>query len=94
MNMRLLGARTIEEVTEDMVDARAVGWHDGGGVPQDHMFTSNCASASSLPLRDAQLLTRLCFSRRTSFARQPQGETLRSSGRGEGYADVESISGL
>lgn len=52
MNMRLLGARTMEEVTEDMVDAQAVGWHDGGGVPQDHMFTSNCASASSLSLRD------------------------------------------
>lgn len=42
MNMRLLGARTIDEVTEDMVDARAVGWHDGS-VPQDHMFSTNCA---------------------------------------------------
>jgi hypothetical protein len=48
MNMRLLGARTIDEVTEDMVDARAVGSHDGS-VPTDHMFSTNCACTPSWP---------------------------------------------
>lgn len=44
MNMRLLGARTLKEITPEMVDASALGNH-ASGVPQDRMFEGNCEYA-------------------------------------------------
>lgn len=40
MNMRLIGARTIDEVTEDMVDANSVTTHIT--IPGDSRYTQNC----------------------------------------------------
>jgi hypothetical protein len=45
MNMRLIGAPTLTDVTEDMVDARAVTNHDV--PPGKSAYHSNCESTSS-----------------------------------------------
>ncbi len=41
MNMRLLGARTIDDLCPEMVDAGALGQHIVT-VPQDNLFNSTC----------------------------------------------------
>ena len=41
MNMRLLGARTIDDLVPEMVDASALGQHIVP-VPQDNLFQSTC----------------------------------------------------
>ena len=43
MNMRLLGARTIEDLKPEMVDARALNQHIVT-VPQDNLFQQTCKS--------------------------------------------------
>ena len=41
MNMRLLGARTIDDLVPEMVDASALNQHIVP-VPQDNLFQSTC----------------------------------------------------
>jgi L-lactate dehydrogenase (cytochrome) len=41
MNMRLIGARTIDELTPDMVDASAIHSHVGF-TPPDNLYNSIC----------------------------------------------------
>ena len=41
MNMRLLGARTIDELVPEMVDASALNQHIVG-VPTDNLFQQTC----------------------------------------------------
>ena len=43
MNMRLIGAPTIKEVTREMVDASCIGTHLVA-VPEDRLYHQNCAS--------------------------------------------------
>jgi L-lactate dehydrogenase (cytochrome) len=56
MNMRLLGARSLEEVVPEMVDARSVGTHVVAG-PTDRLYDSNCKNFSHRLVE--HLLTRL-----------------------------------
>lgn len=42
MNMRLLGAPTLKDVTRDMVDASNIHTHVVA-VPDDRLFHQNCA---------------------------------------------------
>jgi L-lactate dehydrogenase (cytochrome) len=57
MNMRLLGARTIGDLTPDMVDANALHSHVGL-TPVDNLYNTTCESISFD--RVMSLLT-LCF---------------------------------
>jgi L-lactate dehydrogenase (cytochrome) len=41
MNLRLLGARDLKEVTREMVDASNIGLHVVE-VPRDRLFNNNC----------------------------------------------------
>ncbi len=41
MNMRLLGARNIEDVCPDMIDASNIGAHVAA-IPGDRLYDSNC----------------------------------------------------
>ena len=41
MNMRLLGARTIDDLVPEMVDASALNQHIVP-VPQDNLFSATC----------------------------------------------------
>ena len=50
MNMRLIGAPTIKDVTREMVDASSVHSHIVA-VPDDRLFHQNCASLSCLLLK-------------------------------------------
>ena len=43
MNMRLLGVRTIDELTPDLVDASALHAHVGL-TPSDNLYNSTCMS--------------------------------------------------
>ena len=43
MNLRLIGAPTIKDVTRDMVDASSIHSHLVA-VPEDRLFHQNCAS--------------------------------------------------
>lgn len=47
MNMRLLGARTIDELVPEMVDASALSSHVVL-TPQDNLFHQTCKSHSAL----------------------------------------------
>lgn len=47
MNMRLLGARTIDELVPEMVDASALSQHIVT-VPQDNLFSATCEFSYSL----------------------------------------------
>ena len=47
MNMRLLGARTIDELVPEMVDASALSSHVVL-TPQDNLFHQTCKSHSTL----------------------------------------------
>lgn len=46
MNMRLIGARTIDELAPEMVDASGIHSHVGL-TPQDNLFNSTCESRRS-----------------------------------------------
>ncbi len=46
MNMRLLGARTIDDLVPEMVDASALNQHIVA-VPTDHLFEQTCESSVS-----------------------------------------------
>ena len=50
MNMRLLGARTIDEIVPDMVDASSLKSHFVM-TPQDNLFQNTCECASVLRSR-------------------------------------------
>jgi hypothetical protein len=41
MNMRLLGAQTIKDVTPEMVDASAISMHIAA-TPGDRLYDNNC----------------------------------------------------
>jgi L-lactate dehydrogenase (cytochrome) len=43
MNMRLIGARTIDELAPEMVDASGIHSHVGL-TPQDNLYNSTCES--------------------------------------------------
>lgn len=45
MNMRLLGARTIEDVVPAMVDSGSIGLHTTT-VPSDELYNVNCKHLS------------------------------------------------
>lgn len=45
MNMRLLGARTIQEVVPEMVDASNIHSHVAA-VPADRLYEGNCKFTS------------------------------------------------
>lgn len=45
MNMRLLGAPTMKDVTRDMVDASSIKQHIVA-VPEDKLYHQNCESLS------------------------------------------------
>lgn len=47
MNMRLLGARSIQEVVPDMVDASNIHTHVAT-VPADRLYEGNCKSRLEL----------------------------------------------
>jgi L-lactate dehydrogenase (cytochrome) len=47
MNMRLLGARTIQEVVPEMVDTSNIHTHVAT-VPVDRLYKGNCKSAIDL----------------------------------------------
>ena len=47
MNMRLLGARTINDLVPEMVDASALSQHIVT-VPQDNLFQATCKPTLSL----------------------------------------------
>ena len=51
MNMRLLGARTIDELVPEMVDASALNQHIVS-VPTDHLFEQTCTSIALAGVRD------------------------------------------
>jgi len=44
--MRLLGARTIDEVVPAMVDSRSIGLHTTT-VPSDELYSVNCKCSSA-----------------------------------------------
>ena len=50
MNMRLLGARTIDDLVPEMVDASALNQHIVM-VPQDNLFQATCEFFAVLYLR-------------------------------------------
>lgn len=41
MNLRLLGARTLDELRPEMVDARAISAHVGT-TPEDNLYNKTC----------------------------------------------------
>lgn len=45
MNMRLIGARNVKEITRGMVDASNIGSHVVS-VPRDRLYDSNCQSSA------------------------------------------------
>lgn len=45
MNMRLLGARSIDEIVPEMVDASAIHSH-AGLTPEDNLYKAACTSIS------------------------------------------------
>ena len=47
MNMRLIGARNLEEIVPEMVDASNIGSHIVS-VPGDELYNSNCKPGLSL----------------------------------------------
>jgi L-lactate dehydrogenase (cytochrome) len=47
MNMRLIGARNLEEIVPEMVDASNIGSHIVS-VPGDELYNSNCRPGFSL----------------------------------------------
>jgi L-lactate dehydrogenase (cytochrome) len=47
MNMRLLGARNVQEVVPDMVDASNIHTHIAN-VPVDRLYEGNCESTLEL----------------------------------------------
>jgi hypothetical protein len=46
--MRLLGARTIDEVVPEMVDARSIASHSS--PPSDELYMGNCKCHYSFPI--------------------------------------------
>jgi len=46
MNMRLLGAQTIKDVTPDMIDASAISVHIAA-TPVDRLYDNNCKIITS-----------------------------------------------
>ena len=50
MNLRLIGAPTIKDVTREMVDASNISTHLVA-VPEDRLYHQNCASSPSHTLR-------------------------------------------
>ncbi|KAI8973957.1 hypothetical protein BD414DRAFT_498685 [Trametes punicea] len=57
MNMRLLGARTIDEIVPEMVDASSLSSHTAL-TPQDKMFseTCECMHTTGAGCRDSKIL--------------------------------------
>jgi L-lactate dehydrogenase (cytochrome) len=41
MNMRLIGAETIKDITPDMVDCSNIGSHIAA-IPEDRLYDANC----------------------------------------------------
>ena len=52
MNMRLLGARTIDELVPEMVDASALSSHVVL-TPQDNLFHNTCESHTAMSIQMA-----------------------------------------
>ncbi|EJD41662.1 hypothetical protein AURDEDRAFT_90114 [Auricularia subglabra TFB-10046 SS5] len=53
MNLRLLGARNLQEITPDMVDISSLASHHGG-VPEDRLYNVNYQSLKLAELRNAR----------------------------------------
>ena len=70
MNMRLLGARTIDEIVPDMVDASSLSSHFVQ-TPQDVLFNNTCGCYRCLPVWMSWTHRR--DNRSTTVARQVQG---------------------
>lgn len=45
MGMRLIGARTVDELTPDLVDASALHAHVGQ-IPVDNLYSATCTCAT------------------------------------------------
>jgi len=50
MNMRLLGARSIKEISPDMVDASNISSHLAA-IPGDRLYDANCKTIVALAMR-------------------------------------------
>jgi hypothetical protein len=71
MNMRLLGARSIDDLVPEMVDASALNQHIVT-VPQDNLFQATCEPSAPLATVDDQRANHFCRPTAADYSAQGQ----------------------
>ena len=75
MNMRLLGAKTIQDITPEMVDASNIGSH-AAATPGDRLYDSNCALFVLYPETFLKYPFRRKYAARPAQGAERQVETI------------------